>query len=113
MSAKPSRNYLLSFWVSPEEQQKIKKRAKQYGSRNLSSYLRKMAMTGYVLHLDIPELREILSLFRYAGNNLNQLTRRANESGHIYENELRDLREDQRKIEEQLGGILARLSGFD
>ena len=47
-------------------------------------YLRKMAIDGYVVKLDLPELRELVSLLRYSSNNLNQLTRRAHETGRIY-----------------------------
>ena len=43
------------------------------------------------MKLDLPELRELVSLLRYSGNNLNQLTRRVHEPGHIYATDLDDL----------------------
>ena len=61
-------------------------------------YLRKMAIDGYVVKLDLPELRELVSLLRYSSNNLNQLTRRAHETGRIYEADLEDIQQSQERI---------------
>ena len=55
----------------------------QFGTTNMAAYLRKMAIDGYVVKLDLPELRELVSLLRYSSNNLNQLTRRAHETGRM------------------------------
>ena len=51
----------------------------QFGTKNLSAYLRKMAVDGYVVQLDLPELKELVSLLRRSSNNLNQLTRKVHE----------------------------------
>ena len=56
----------------------------QLGTTNMGAYLRKMAIDGYVVKLDLPELRELVSLLRYSSNNLNQLTRRVHETGRVY-----------------------------
>ena len=48
-------------------------RDRQYGTENLSAYLRKMALDGYVVKLELPELKELVSLMRRSSNNLNQL----------------------------------------
>ena len=44
-----------------------------------------MALDGYVVRLELPELKELVSLMRYSSNNLNQLARRAHETGRIYD----------------------------
>lgn len=62
------------FWVSPQEMELIRQKMAQFGTDNLSAYLRKMAIDGYVLQLDLPELKELVSLLRRSSNNLNQLT---------------------------------------
>ena len=46
----------------------------------------------------LPELRELVSLLRYSSNNLNQLTRRAHETGRIYEADLEDIQQSQERI---------------
>ena len=82
------REVQLNFRVSPEELALIEQKMSQLGTKNREAYLRKMALDGYVVKLELPELKELLSLMRYSSNNLNQLTKRAHETGRIYEADL-------------------------
>ena len=82
--AKRKRDIQLKFRVTPQEREMIETKMAQFGTTNMAAYLRKMAIDGYVVKLDLPELRELVSLLRYSSNNLNQLTRRAHETGRIY-----------------------------
>lgn len=91
--AKRKRNVPMLFYVSEQERKVIQKKMEQYGISNLSAYLRKMAVDGYVVHLELPELRELLSLLRYSSNNLNQLTRRVHETGRFYDADLEELQQ--------------------
>jgi hypothetical protein len=91
MIEKRNRDIYLKFRVSPEEQALIDKRMEQVGTANLSAYLRKMAIDGYVVRLDLSELKEMVSLLRRCSNNLNQIAKRANETGRIYTEDLEDL----------------------
>ena len=63
--AKRKRDVPLLFWVSPEEKALIERKMAQLGTENLSAYLRKMAIDGLVVKLELPELRELVSLLRY------------------------------------------------
>ena len=82
--AKRKRDIQLKVRVTPEERAMIETKMAQLGTTNMGAYLRKMAIDGYVVKLDLPELRELVSLLRYSSNNLNQLTRRVHETrrGH-------------------------------
>ncbi len=83
----------------------------QYGDRkNLSAYLRKMAVDGYVVQLDLPELKELVSLMRYSSNNLNQLTRKVHETGRVYDADLEDISQRQEQLWEGVKEILTQLS---
>ena len=62
------------------------------GIRSLSAYIRKMALDGYCLNLDLPQLRRMAYLLQICSNNLNQVAKRANESGQLYAADLEDLR---------------------
>ena len=75
--AKRKRDVPLLFWVSKQEKELIEEKMAQLGTDNLSAYLRKMAIDGLVVKLELPELREMISLLRYSSNNLYQLTRHA------------------------------------
>ena len=59
----------------------------------MAAYLRKMAVDGYAVNLELPELRELVSLLRRTSNNLNQLTRRVHETGRFYDADLEELRQ--------------------
>ena len=111
MSApKRKREVQLNFRVSPEELALIEQKMAQLGTKNREAYLRKMALDGYVVRLELPELKELVSLMRYSSNNLNQLTRRVHETGRIYDADLEDI--SQRQDQLWAGGreILAQLA---
>ena len=82
--AKRKRDIQLKIRVTPEERAMIEAKMAQLGTTNMGAYLRKMAIDGYVVKLDLPELREMVSLLRYSSNNLNQLARRGHETGRVY-----------------------------
>ena len=81
--AKRKRDIQLKVRVTPEERAMIEAKMAQLGTTNMGAYLRKMAIDGYVVKLDLPELRELVSLLRYSSNNLNQLARRVHETGRV------------------------------
>jgi len=108
--ANRKRNVPLLFWVSEQEKEMIQEKMAQLGTDNMSAYLRKMCIDGYVVKLDLPELRELISLLRYSSNNLNQLAKRANETGRVYETDLADLRQGQERLWEAARDILSALA---
>ena len=110
MSGKRKREIQLNFRVSPEELSVIEEKMSQYGTQNREAYLRKMAIDGYVVKLDLPELKELASLLRRSSNNLNQLTRRVHETGRIYDADLEDLSQRQEQLWAGVQEILIRLS---
>ena len=71
----------LHVMVSEEELALIRERMAEAGVRNLGAYVRKMALNGYVLHVDLSPVRELVSLQRRCSNNLNQVAIQANTSG--------------------------------
>ena len=110
--ANREREIQLKFRVTPEERALIEAKMAQLGTQNMAAYLRKMALDGYVVRLELPELREMVSLLRRISNNLNQLTRRAHEKGRIYEADLDDLRQGQEKLWEAADNILSALAAL-
>lgn len=107
---KRKRDVPVLFWVSAEEMEVIRQKMEQFGTKNLSAYLRKMALDGYVVRLELPELKELVSLMRYSGNNLNQLARRAHETGRIYDADLEDISRRQEQLWAGVREILAQLA---
>lgn len=111
MSApKRKREVQLNFRVSPEELALIEQKMAQLGTTNREAYLRKMALDGYVVRLELPELKELVSLMRYSSNNLNQLTRRAHETGRIYDADLEDISRRQEALWDGVHQVLTQLA---
>lgn len=108
--AERSRNIQLHFMVNEREKELIQRRMAQLGTANMGAYLRKMAIDGYAVRLDLSEVKDIVSLLRRSGNNLNQLTRRAHETGNIYEADIEGVRQDYEQLWDMAGQILTRLS---
>jgi len=87
------RNIQIKFRVSARERELVEKKMAQLGTRNMAAFLRKMALDGQVIRLEISEFKEIVRLLRYSSNNLNQLTKRAHETGAVYEADVAGLRD--------------------
>ena len=108
--AKRKRDVPVLFYVSKDEMELIQQKMQAFGTSNMSAYLRKMAIDGYVLKLDLPELKELVSLLRRWSNNLNQLTRRVHQTGRVYDADLHELTTQQETIWDGVKQILRQLA---
>ena len=104
------REVQVNFRVSPQELEMIEQKMAQLGTSNREAYLRKMALDGYVVRLELPELKELVSLMRYSSNNLNQLTRRVHETGRIYDADLEDISRRQEALWDGVHQVLTQLA---
>ena len=91
MTKKRVRSVPIYVWVRPDELEVIRERMAEAGIRNMSAYIRKMALGGYVLHVDLEPVKELVSLQRRCANNLNQAAIHANSYGGLYPDELKRL----------------------
>jgi hypothetical protein len=104
------RNIEIIFWVSEQERDLIQRKMAQLGTDNMSAYLRKIAIDGYVVRLELPELREMVSLLRRSSNNLNQIAKRVNETGRFYAADMDDMLQRQEQLWQAANDILSRLA---
>ena len=86
------RNEIIILRTTTAEKNRIYEKMLGMGIRSLSAYIRKMALDGYCLHLDLPQLRRMAYLLQMCSNNLNQYAKVANENGRVYAADLADLR---------------------
>ena len=104
------RNIRISVRLTEEEHRLLKEKMARIGVTNQEAFLRKMALDGLVIRLDLPELKELVSLLRRSSNNLNQLTRKVHETGRIYDVDLEDISQRQEKLWDGVKEILTQLS---
>ena len=98
--------------VTKDEWKQIHERMAEVGMKNMSAFIRKMALNGYLIKLDLTDVKEVLRLLHINSNNLNQYAKRANETGSIYEADIKDLKKSHQEILRLMGEILDRLSSI-
>ena len=103
------RVHKLSVRMSDQELESVQKRMESVGIISMSAYLRKMALDGYITILNIPELKEMISLLRYSSNNLNQIAKKANAMGTVFEDDLKEIKSVQDDLWKGMNKILKRL----
>ena len=86
-----NRSRQVKFWVSEDEYALLQKKMKAAGGVNQGAYIRKMILDGYIVNLEIPELKEIIRLLSITSNNVNQMARRLNAEGSIYQQDIAEV----------------------
>jgi hypothetical protein len=105
-----TRDISMHFWATQEEYDLILKNMALSGSTNLSAFLRKMAIDGMVIKLDMPQIQELTHLLRRANANINQIARHLHETGRVYDTDLEEILQYQRETNRTLNEILTQLS---
>ncbi|MBQ7002472.1 MAG: plasmid mobilization relaxosome protein MobC [Oscillospiraceae bacterium] len=104
------RKVQLNFRVTDREKELIEGRMQELGTTNREAFLRKIAIDGMIVKLEVPELKEILSLMRYSSNNINQIAHRLNESGRIYEVDVAQVQAQHEQLWNMLNSLLEKLN---
>ena len=100
----------IDLRISGDEKEKIEQKMKDSGIRTVSAYLRKMALDGYTIRIDIQEIHRLVYLLSMCSNNLNQYAKKANETGSIYQDDIQDLQARLDEIYELMQVILEKLA---
>ena len=112
MRRKEGRTIGLYFKVSPEEMALIEKKMEQAGTKNKRAYLRKMAVDGYIVHLDMECVKELVRLLRSISSNVNQITRRCNETRNLYAQDVEDLRQGYDRVWHEVYDLIRKFEGL-
>ena len=89
-----TRDIRVDLHISQAEYDLIQERMVEAGTTNMSAFIRKMSLNGYVLHVDLSPVKELVSLQRRCSNNLNQIAANINTYGGIYPQEITALQKD-------------------
>ena len=104
------RDIPLYLMVSQAEYDLLQERMSEAGTANMGAFVRKMALNGYVLHVDLAPVRNLVSLQRRCSNNLNQIAVNVNTYGGIYPQEITALQKDYTALWEPLAALIGQLS---
>ena len=100
--ANRTRPIRIEFCVSENEHRIIKSKMAQLGTKNMGAYLRKMAIDGYIIKVDYTEQKKLAAAVNRVATNINQICRRINSTGHVYEDDVAELKARQAEIWELL-----------
>lgn len=106
------RSIRISVRLTEDEHRLLKEKMARIGVTNQEAFLRKMALDGLVIKLDLPELKQMISLLRYTSNNINQIAKRLNESGRTYDTDLTEILEKQKQLWGLANEVLMKLSAI-
>lgn len=99
----------IRIMLKKGDREKIEERMKEAGIKNMSAYIRKMAIDGYVVRLDLSDVNEVARLLHINSNNLNQYAKQANTNGSIYYGDIQNLRRQHEELCKLLKAIYQRL----
>ena len=104
-----NRERMYPLRLTDQEREMIEQKMKRAGFPTMSTYLRKMAIDGYIMTLNLPEIKEMITLLRCSSNNLNQIAKKANATGMVFEDDLKEIKSMQCEIWKGMNQILKRL----
>ena len=86
------RTVQIKFRVTEEERALIEQKMKLVPTRNMESYLRKMAIDGYIIQIDHSDIKAMTAEIQKIGVNVNQIARRANATGNVYKEDIEEIK---------------------
>ena len=96
--AERTRSIRIEFCVTEQERHLIQSKMAQLGTKNMGAYLRKMAIDGYIIKVDYTQQKKLAAAVSRVAGNINQICRRINSSGHLYAEDVAELKERQAEI---------------
>lgn len=104
MRKKRLRPIPLHFMVTEEELALIHERMAEAGISNRSGFIRRLALKGYTLHVDLSPVKELVSLQRRCFNNIRQIEVQTDCE------EIRELRKKYEELWEPISDLLRKLA---
>ena len=98
--------------LTRDEKELIHERMKKIPTNNMSAFIRKMALNGYIVVLDLSDVKEAVRLLRINSNNLNQYAHKANATGKVYQEDIEQLKKQHEEIWKVMNSVLMRLSNI-
>ena len=110
MTEKRKRRVKLMTRVTEEEYAQIQARMALVGTDNLSAFLRKLALDGRIVLLDMDEIKTLVSLLRRTSANVNQIAKRVNSTSRVYESDLAEIQNRLGEVWAALDDVLRKLA---
>lgn len=86
------RTVQIKFRVTEEERALIEEKMKLIPTQNMAAYLRKIAIDGYIIQVDHRDIKAMTAEIQKIGVNINQIARRANATGNVYQEDIEEIK---------------------
>ena len=111
--ANRKRKIVLRCPVTEEERKLIEQKMAQLPTSQIGAYLRKMAIDGYIIYVDVKNIKQYIQELQAIGKNINQIARRVNSTTNIYKEDIEEIKKNQEEIYEGIRKILTSLSKIE
>ncbi len=96
--ANRTRRQRILLYLSDDERYILDEKWKLSEMKSRSAFLRHLIIYGFVYDVNYDELKEYNRQLQAIGNNINQIVRLCNRTGHVYENDIRQMKELMEKV---------------
>lgn len=103
---KQNRSARFELRLTAEESAALQSNFEKSGTASMSAYVRKKLFSGIIIHIDTTAIRELTSLMKRISNNINQIARRVNLNGNVYQEDLNEILKRQSELWEQLNQFI-------
>lgn len=79
--------------LNEQELSVVRHKMNQLGTHNFGAYARKMLIDGYIIKVDYTEQKKLAAAVNKIATNINHVCRRINNTGHVYDVDVAELKE--------------------
>ena len=91
--------------LTDKEKELFERKKEESGAKNMSHFIRKTVLEKEIYEVDLKPLRDLYRTLFAATNKLNQISKRVNQTGVIYKNDIDDMKESIKKFSKELWDI--------
>lgn len=86
------RDIQLIVRVTEEEKTFIQQKMALLGTHNMSAYIRKIAIDGYIINIDYTDVKNHTAQLQRIGGNINQIVKQMNQTGSLYREDVEEVK---------------------
>lgn len=79
--------------LNEQELSVVRHKMNQLGTHNFGAYARKMLIDGYIIKVDYTKQKKLAAAVNKIATNINHVCRRINNTGHVYDADVAELKE--------------------
>ena len=96
--ANRTRKQRILLYLSDDERYILDEKWRLSEMKSRSAFLRHLIIYGFVYDVNYDELKEYSRQLNSIGNNINQIVKLCNTTGHVYENDIKEIKELMEKV---------------